>query len=79
MDLQSINAKIDNKIYVSRDEFERDVRLIISNCLLYNPMSSPLHQHAKDFGAYFDKSECAQDATDLSVVEDGLHSGQRGA
>lgn len=79
MDLQTISSKIDNKLYQSRHDFERDVRLIVVNCQRYNDQNSPLYTQAADFGALFDKSTYWSYNADDSLVEYTVDTGERGS
>jgi hypothetical protein len=36
MDMGTIQSKLENSRYVSPDEFEADVRLVLHNCFLFN-------------------------------------------
>lgn len=55
MDLSTTQAKLSNGLYATRQEFVKDIRLIVSNCILYNGSQSPLAHAAKQFEAYFHK------------------------
>lgn len=57
MDLSTIGAKLDNGVYKSRVEFVNDVKLIISNCMLYNRAESPVYNAAKAMESYFEHCE----------------------
>ena len=59
MDLMTINARIDNGHYSSRQEFVDDVRLIVNNCYTFNGRDSHIGKIAADFESYFDKRELA--------------------
>lgn len=55
MDLNKIRSKLlETKEYSSSDEFEADVRLIISNCLLYNGIESDVATMCRGFERLFD-------------------------
>ncbi len=53
MDLMSASAKFEGGQYASRREFESDIRLIISNCYLYNPVGSPVRKAGEAFEIMF--------------------------
>ena len=55
MDLSTIQAKLDADHYSSRQNFVDDVRLIITNCTLYNPPGSEVHQAGQAFEEVFQK------------------------
>lgn len=57
MDLSTAQAKLDNGMYTSRDEFVADVRMIISNCYSYNGQASPVRKTGEAFEASFNTSE----------------------
>lgn len=55
MDLNKVRSKLmDTKEYSSSDEFEGDIRLIISNCLLYNGTESDVATMCRGFERLFD-------------------------
>lgn len=54
MDLTSIKKKLDGNIYKIRDEFVDDVRLIFSNCELFNEDDSPVGKAGHSMKAHFE-------------------------
>lgn len=62
MDLKTVQDKLTNGLYANRHEFVKDVRLIVSNCLLYNGPDSPMGAIAKRFDSAFTSSEYFQAA-----------------
>lgn len=77
MDLSTIRAKLDSGLYSTRKEFESDVRLLISNCYLYNPVASPVRKSGEAFEKYFNSGElrvCNLPELTFSVVKDGEHA-----
>lgn len=57
MDLQTAQAKLDNGLYANRQEFVRDIKLIVSNCLLYNGPKSEMGMEGKRFEKVFTNRE----------------------
>lgn len=55
MDLMSAGAKFEGGAYATRQEFEDDIRLIISNCYLYNPVGSGVRKAGEAFEAMFNR------------------------
>ncbi|GMK55103.1 hypothetical protein CspeluHIS016_0201590 [Cutaneotrichosporon spelunceum] len=55
MDLMSASAKFESGQYATRKEFENDIRLIVSNCYLYNPVGSPVRKAGEAFEHMFDR------------------------
>lgn len=53
MDLSTIRAKFETGAYTSRQDFEQDIRLMISNCYLYNPHGSAVRKAGEVFEKYF--------------------------
>lgn len=47
MDLGTMRKKMDKREYISADEFEKDMRLIVKNCLKYNPPTHDVVSMAK--------------------------------
>lgn len=47
MDLQTIGSKLKTNQYNSAQEFEQDVRLMLSNCFKFNPPGSVVHGYGK--------------------------------
>ncbi|KAJ2745460.1 hypothetical protein GGI20_002167 [Coemansia sp. BCRC 34301] len=43
MDLGTIKRTLDANGYLSADQFEKDVRLMLDNCFLFNPPGTPVH------------------------------------
>ncbi|KAK3031774.1 hypothetical protein RJ639_037071 [Escallonia herrerae] len=43
IDFGTIKTKLEGGIYMSREEFEADVRLTLSNAMTYNPESNAVH------------------------------------
>jgi hypothetical protein len=57
MDLSTIQAKLDAGHYASRQDFVEDVRLIISNCFLYNDPGTEVYRAGQLFEGVFHKGE----------------------
>jgi transcription initiation factor TFIID subunit 2 len=57
MDLSTIRAKVDGGLYSARAEFEADVRLLVANCYLYNPVGSAVRRAGEAFEKYFNSGE----------------------
>ncbi|KAI8050928.1 hypothetical protein BDF22DRAFT_694042 [Syncephalis plumigaleata] len=53
MDLSTIKRKLDNGEYKTVKAFDADVRLIISNCLLFNPPDSWICNEVKALETYY--------------------------
>lgn len=53
MDLSTVRAKFDTGAYASRQDFEADIRLLISNCYLYNPHGSAVRKAGEVLEKYF--------------------------
>ncbi|KAJ2685254.1 hypothetical protein GGH99_003813, partial [Coemansia sp. RSA 1285] len=77
MDLSTIKRRLDQASspssggYASADEFEADVRLMLSNCFTFNPPGTPVYLLGKDIEAVFDaewaKSAAAATAAAVSA------------
>lgn len=55
MDFGTIQGKLANNQYENGEEFERDVRLIFTNCYLFNPEGNDVHAMGKKLELIFDK------------------------
>ncbi|KAJ2359009.1 hypothetical protein GGF43_000423 [Coemansia sp. RSA 2618] len=53
MDLGTVRRKLDENKYASVSEIERDVRLVFSNCYLFNPPQTPVNNMGKDVESAF--------------------------
>jgi bromodomain-containing factor 1 len=49
MDLSTVESKLDNGLYTTSKDFEKDVGLIVSNCFKFNPPGNPVHDLGKSF------------------------------
>jgi E1A/CREB-binding protein len=66
MDLGTILKKLNNGVYVTADEFAKEVRLTFHNAVLYNSEESEVHGLAKEYLSYFEK--------DYKVIQDMFNS-----
>lgn len=57
MDLSKISQKLADRVYETYDQFAADMRLIFSNCLLYNRRDTPYAQAALAIEQVFDSEE----------------------
>uniref|UniRef100_A0A1I7THQ3 Bromodomain-containing protein n=1 Tax=Caenorhabditis tropicalis TaxID=1561998 RepID=A0A1I7THQ3_9PELO len=55
MDLKTIRSKMDTGVYKEPSEFEHDIRLMLKNCFLYNPVGDPVYIFGTKFQEVFDK------------------------
>lgn len=55
MDLSTAAAKLDSGLYMNREQFVDDMRLICRNCFLYNGPETPMYRAGKAFEAVFEK------------------------
>jgi hypothetical protein len=55
MDLNTIRSKLDSGAYSTAEKFRDDFKLIISNCFLYNPPSTPVHQAGVELKKLFEE------------------------
>lgn len=55
MDLQTIGTKLREHQYVSAKDFERDVRMIITNCFKFNPQGNPVRAIGERFEQLFNE------------------------
>src|ERR1044072_6697205 len=53
MDLGTVESKLDALQYTTVADFELDVRLIFSNCILYNGVDHPVSQQARELESLF--------------------------
>ncbi len=53
MDLGTVEAKLNALQYTTVADFESDVRLIFSNCILYNGVDHPVSQQARELESLF--------------------------
>jgi hypothetical protein len=60
MDLSTAQAKLSSGQYTTRQDFVKDIRLIVSNCILYNGSQSTLGHAAKQFESMFNKRTSSQ-------------------
>ncbi|OZJ04517.1 hypothetical protein BZG36_02242 [Bifiguratus adelaidae] len=56
MDLATIKTKLERGGYASPSEFHDDVKLIFSNCYLFNPPDTYVHQEGKALEAVFERA-----------------------
>lgn len=50
-----MRAKLDSGAYTSAEKFRDDIKLIINNCFLYNPLGTPVHQAGVDLRKLFEE------------------------
>lgn len=55
MDLGTIQTKLANNQYENGDQFERDVRLVFSNCYIFNPEGTDVNMMGHRLESVFDK------------------------
>jgi hypothetical protein len=55
MDLGTMRSKLDSGAYSTAEKFRDDFKLIISNCFLYNPPSTPVHQAGVELKKLFEE------------------------
>jgi Bromodomain len=55
MDLGTMRSKLDSGAYSTAEKFRDDVKLIISNCFLYNPPGTPVHQAGAELKKLFEE------------------------
>ena len=55
MDLSTMRGKLDNGAYSTAEKFRDDFKLIISNCYLYNPPGTPVHQAGLELKKLFEE------------------------
>lgn len=60
IDLATIRAKFDGGMYSTRDEFNEDVKLLISNCFLYNAHGSPVRKAGDSFAKMYETCKFAR-------------------
>ncbi|KAL3268250.1 hypothetical protein HHI36_007374 [Cryptolaemus montrouzieri] len=62
MDLQKVEQKINDHIYIKLSDFIGDMTKIFDNCRYYNPKESPFYKCAETLEAYFvNKIKCFRD------------------
>ncbi|KAI9013996.1 Bromodomain-containing protein [Phycomyces nitens] len=55
IDLSTIENKLAEGFYDSPEAFEADIRLMFSNCYLYNPPAIPVHRMGRELEKVFDE------------------------
>eukprot|EP00312_Isochrysidales_sp_CCMP1244_P042818 CAMPEP_0202757608 /NCGR_PEP_ID=MMETSP1388-20130828/16482_1 /ASSEMBLY_ACC=CAM_ASM_000864 /TAXON_ID=37098 /ORGANISM="Isochrysis sp, Strain CCMP1244" /LENGTH=111 /DNA_ID=CAMNT_0049425507 /DNA_START=41 /DNA_END=372 /DNA_ORIENTATION=+ len=55
MDLGTVEQRLDRKEYTDAGGFVRDMRLVWSNAITYNPVGTPVHAAAAALSAEFEK------------------------
>ncbi|KAI9488830.1 hypothetical protein BDB00DRAFT_25073 [Zychaea mexicana] len=73
MDLGTVKAKLDRKIYTSFDEFEKDIRLIFNNCYTYNRHGTYVYNEGQTLESVFDdelrKLRGVEEMQNMTIVE----------
>lgn len=62
MDLGTIQSNLANNKYENGDEFERDVRLVFTNCYLFNPEGTDVNTLGHRLESFFNKKWAAKPA-----------------
>jgi hypothetical protein len=55
MDLSTLRNKLDSGAYPTAEKFRDDFKLLVSNCFLYNPPSTPVHQAGVELKKLFEE------------------------
>ncbi|KAM3578379.1 hypothetical protein VKS41_009125 [Umbelopsis sp. WA50703] len=55
MDLGTVQTKLDNMQYKTLKEFENDVRLVFSNCYVFNPSGTEVYNEGQALEALYEK------------------------
>ncbi|EGT48403.1 hypothetical protein CAEBREN_29751 [Caenorhabditis brenneri] len=55
IDLKTIRTKMDTGVYKEPADFAHDIRLMLNNCFLYNPVGDPVHIFGMKFKEVFEK------------------------
>ncbi|KAL0950883.1 hypothetical protein HGRIS_007642 [Hohenbuehelia grisea] len=55
MDLSTMRKKLDNHEYPTAQKFHDDFKLMIRNCMTFNPSGTPVHQAGADLQRLFDE------------------------
>ncbi|KAH8818394.1 hypothetical protein F5882DRAFT_6131 [Hyaloscypha sp. PMI_1271] len=61
MDISTVAKKLDEGNYSTAPEFEKDFRLIVSNCLRFNPPGNPVHLMGKQLEELFESQWVKKD------------------
>lgn len=55
MDLSTMKRKLDGNEYITAEKFRDDFRLMIKNCLTFNPPGNPVHEAGKALQQLFEE------------------------
>lgn len=55
MDLSTIRRKLADGEYTTPDKFREDFKLMVRNCLTFNPPKNPVHESGKELDRVFDE------------------------
>ncbi|KAI0005490.1 Bromodomain-containing protein [Russula compacta] len=55
MDLGTMRSKLDSGAYPTAEKFRDDLKLIVGNCFLYNPSTTPVHQAGLELKKLFEE------------------------
>ncbi|KAK3010923.1 hypothetical protein RJ639_011029 [Escallonia herrerae] len=73
MDFGTIKTKLEGGIYMSREEFEADVRLTLSNAMSYNPEFNAVHLMARKLSEFFDQISNAANVDEDVTARGSTH------
>ncbi|KAK9727982.1 hypothetical protein K7432_001434 [Basidiobolus ranarum] len=65
MDLGTVKLKLDEGNYHNLKEFEDDVRLMLNNCFVFNPVGSYVYNEGQELESVFEKEWSEQNAQKL--------------
>ncbi|KAK9711008.1 hypothetical protein K7432_008112, partial [Basidiobolus ranarum] len=65
MDLRTVKLKLDEGNYHSLKQFEDDVRLMLNNCFIFNPVGSYVYNEGQELESVFEKEWSEQNAQKL--------------
>lgn len=66
MDLSTVKKKLDSGQYANRNQFDEDIRLMLSNCYTFNPPDSYVHNEGKQLEKVYEKQWSKQFKEDVS-------------
>lgn len=55
MDMKTIKTKLETGEYKDPSEFEKDIKLMLANCFMYNPIGDPINKIGHRFQEVFEK------------------------